>query len=122
MGEQLRGHTPRPSRDDERIIQDKTLETREGYTAPCQSARVGSAAFLPPHDRVVLETNDARVAALAARLWPRGAADTTEPAGAAIRIHVEVRDGGAPGRQSGDLPERRLAWEHKAGGGRRGMG
>ena len=112
MGEQLRGHTHRPSQDDERIIQDKTFETRIGYTAPCQSARVDSAAFLPPHDRVVLETNDVRVAALAARLWPRGAADTTEPAGAAIRIHVEVRDGGAPGRQIGDLPERHLFWEH----------
>jgi hypothetical protein len=109
MGEQLRGHTPRPSRDDERIIQDKTFETQIGYTAPCQSARVGSAPFLPPRDRVVLETNDARVAALAARLWPRGTVDDDE---AAIRIHVEVRDGGTPGTQIGDLPERHLFWEH----------
>lgn len=109
MGEQLRGHTARPSRDDERLIQDKTLETRIGYAAPCQSARVGSMAFLPPHDRVVLETNDARVAALAGRLWPR---DPANGDGAAIRIHVEVRDGGAPGRQIGDLPERHLSWEH----------
>lgn len=112
MGEQLRGHTPRPSRDDERIIQHKTLETRIGHRAPWQSVSVGSTAFLPPRDRVVLETNDSRVAALAARLWPQGAADTTEPAGAAIRIHVEVRDGGTPGRQIGDLPERHLSWEH----------
>jgi hypothetical protein len=66
-------------------------------------------AFLPPHDRVVLETNDARVDALAARLWPRGAADD---GGGAIRVHVEVRGGGAPGRQIWDLPERHLAWEH----------
>src|SRR5450759_4374329 len=108
MGEQLRGHTHRPSRDDERIIQDKTFETRIGYIAPCQSARVDSAAFLPPHDRVVLETNDARVAALAARLWPRSAADDD---GAAIRIHVEVRDG-EPGTPIRDLPERHLFWEH----------
>jgi hypothetical protein len=85
------------------------LETREGYTGPCQSARVGSAAFLPPRDRVVLETNDARVAALAARLWPRGATDDDGPA---IRIHVEVRGGEAPGRPIGNLPERHLAWKH----------
>src|SRR5450830_17468 len=108
MSEQLRGHTHRPSRDDERIIQDKTFETRIGYIAPCQSARMDSAAFLPPHDRVVLETNDARVAALAARLWPRSAADDD---GAAIRIHVEVRDG-EPGTPIRDLPERHLFWEH----------
>jgi hypothetical protein len=69
---------------------------------------VGSAAFLPPHDRVVLETNDVRVAALAARLWPRSSADDD---GAAIRIHVEVRDG-EPGTPIWDLPERHLSWEH----------
>ena len=109
MGEQLRGHTPRPLRDDERIIQDKTFETRIGFKAPCQSARVGFAPFLPPRDRVVLETNDARVAALAARLWPRGMVGGDE---AAIRIHVEVRHGGTPGTQIGDLPERHLFWEH----------
>jgi hypothetical protein len=65
-------------------------------------------AFLPPRDRVVLETNDARVAALAARLWPRGAVGDD---GAAIRIHVEVRDS-EPGTPTWDLPERHLSWEH----------
>ncbi|HEX7614265.1 MAG TPA: hypothetical protein VF554_03205 [Thermoanaerobaculia bacterium] len=70
---------------------------------------MGPLAFLPPHDRIVLETNDERVAAFAARLWPRG---TPDEDGAAIRLRVEVRDGGLPGRQIGDLPERRLFWEH----------
>jgi hypothetical protein len=107
--EQLRGHTPRPSRDDERIIQYKTLETRISYTAPWQSADVGSSVFLPPHDRIVLETNDIRVAALAARLWPPGEADETAPA---IRIHVEVKAVGTPGTRSPNFPERHLAWEH----------
>jgi len=69
---------------------------------------VGTSAFLPPRDRIVLETNDPRVAALAAGLWPRGA----ESGGAAIRIRVEVRDGGTPGTRIGDLPERQLSWEH----------
>ena len=69
---------------------------------------MGTSAFLPPRDRVVLETNDARVAALAARLWPPGAAGDED----AIRIRVEVRDGVKPKSRIGDLPERLLAWEH----------
>ena len=109
IGEQLRGHIPRASPDDERIIQYRTLETRISYTAPWQSARVGNIAFLPPRDRVVLETNDARVAALAARLWPRGPADG---GGATIRLQVEVRNDLAPGARLRALPERQLFWEH----------
>jgi hypothetical protein len=66
-------------------------------------------AFFPPHDRVVLETNDPRVDALAARLWPRGAA---RDGGSAIRIHVEVIGGEAPRTPIEGLPERHLAWEH----------
>ena len=69
---------------------------------------MGSPAFLPPHDRLVLETNDARVAALAARLWAGG----TDTGGPAIRIRVEVGADGKPGRGIEDLPERLLYWEH----------
>ena len=67
-----------------------------------------TSAFLPPRDRVFLETNDARVAALAARLWPKGAAGDED----AIRIRIEVRDGVRPESGIGDLPARHLAWEH----------
>ncbi|MEO8587167.1 MAG: hypothetical protein ABI584_13470 [Acidobacteriota bacterium] len=70
---------------------------------------MGSSVFLPPHDRVVLETNDGRVAALAARLWPPGEADEGAPA---IRIRVDVKSAGTPGARTPDLPERHLAWEH----------
>jgi hypothetical protein len=69
---------------------------------------VKSTAFLPPRDRIVLETNDARVAGLAARLWPAGEADGSAPA---IGIRVEVRAAGS-GPPIGDLPERRLIWDH----------
>jgi len=69
---------------------------------------VDTSAFLPPRDRIVLETNDARVAVLAAGLWRRGADD----GGAAIRLRVEVRNGATPRWQIGDLPERLLSWEH----------
>jgi hypothetical protein len=69
---------------------------------------VGTSVFLPPRDRIVLETNDARVAALAAKLWAQGADDD----GPAIRLRVEVRDGETTRRQIRDLPERHLSWEH----------
>ena len=70
---------------------------------------MSSAAFRPPRDRLVLETNDPRVLGLAARLWRRGAANDGEPP---IRIRVVVAAGAADGEPGADMPERRLTWEH----------
>jgi hypothetical protein len=67
--------------------------------------RVETTAFVPPRDRLVLDTNDARVLALARRLWPEA---TTGAGEDAIRMRIEVAGGAAPG----ELPERRLAWTH----------
>jgi hypothetical protein len=62
---------------------------------------VETTAFVPPRDRLVLDTNDARVLALARKLWPAGTAGAGEDA---IRVRIEVTGGAAPG----ELPERRL--------------
>jgi hypothetical protein len=68
-------------------------------------------SFAPPRDLIVLETNDARVAALAERLWPPGPEDGVS-APSAIHIRVDVARGEAEGRAIGEPTEPRLLWEH----------
>jgi len=60
-------------------------------------------SYAPPRDRLLVTTNDARLLALADRLWERA-----ETAGdSALRLSVEAFPGAAPG----DLAERNVAWK-----------